>query len=123
MAINGNNILIMVDGAAIAGTKSNEMQVGAEMIEIASPTNGDWSAFISGRKEWSVTSNWLVTAVPDIKRALRIGATVTIRIIGRGQTKGLAGTAIVQKCAQQYVRGNLASGSFSFQGSGPLVEE
>ena len=37
MAINGNNILILVDGSVVAGTKSNEAQVECDAIEVASP--------------------------------------------------------------------------------------
>ena len=32
MAINGNNILIYIDGAAVAGTKSTEVQTNRELI-------------------------------------------------------------------------------------------
>ena len=119
----GNNILILIDGAAVAGTRANEIQVGGELIEIASPDTGQWRAFIAGRKEWGFTSGWLVTTHADIKRLLWQGRTVTVRIIGRGDSTGLTGTAIVQQCALTSSVGNLAQGSFSFKGSGPLEEE
>jgi predicted secreted protein len=123
MAINGNNILILVDGSVVAGTKSNEAQVESDAIEVASPTNGIWAAYIPGRRNWSVTSNCLILSFTDIKRVLRVGASVSIRILGRGQSSNLIGTAIVQNCSFQFIRGNLATGSFSFKGNGPLTEE
>ena len=123
MAINGNNILIYVDNSAVAGTRSNEIQSGADVIEIASPDTGAWKAFIAGRKEWSLTSSWLVTSSADVKRLLQVGTTVTIRIIGRGDNKGMTGTAIVQTCKVTATRGNLANGSFAFRGTGALTEE
>ena len=119
----GNNILILIDGAAVAGCRANEIQVGGELIEIASPDTGQWRTFIAGRKEWGFTSGWLVTAHADIKRLLWQGRTVTVRIIGRGDSTGLTGTAIVQQCNMSSSVGNLAQGSFSFKGSGPLEEE
>ena len=36
MATLGNNILVLMGGTAIAGTKSNEIQVDCETIEIVS---------------------------------------------------------------------------------------
>ena len=54
MAILGNNILIYRNGTAIAGTVSNEIQSGAELIEISSPTSGQWKEYIAGRKNWSI---------------------------------------------------------------------
>lgn len=119
----GNNILILIDGAAVAGCRANEIQVGGELIEIASPDTGQWRTFIAGRKEWGFTSGWLVTTRADLKRLLWQGRTVTVRIIGRGDSTGLTGTAIVQQCNMNSNVGNLAQGSFSFKGSGPLEEE
>lgn len=123
MAVNGNNILIYVGGAAVAGTRSNEIQTSAEMIEIASPDTGQWKAFLAGRKEWSINSAWLVTAAADVKRVLQVGTTVTIRVVGRGESAGMTGQAIVQTCKVTATRGNLANGSFIFRGTGALTEE
>ena len=51
--VNGNNILIYAtyNGTtqAVAATRSLSVQVGAEMIEIASPDSGEWRAYIAGR--------------------------------------------------------------------------
>lgn len=123
MAVNGNNILIYVGGVAVAGTRSNEIQTSAEIIEIASPDTGQWKAFLAGRKEWSINSAWLVTAAADVKRVLQVGTTVTIRIVGRGESAGMTGNAIVQTCKVTATRGNLANGSFIFRGTGALTEE
>ena len=123
MAVNGNNILIYVGGVAVAGTRSNEIQTSAEMIEIASPDTGQWKAFLAGRKEWSINSAWLVTAAADVKRVLQVGTTVTIRVVGRGESAGMTGQAIVQTCKVTATRGNLANGSFIFRGTGALTEE
>ena len=123
MAINGNNILIYIDGAAVAGTKSNEVQSNRELIEIASPTSGEWREFITGRKDWGFTISWLVSSHQDIEQLLLNAGTVTVRIIGRGQETGLTGSAIVQSCKMTFTRGNLAQGSLQLKGSGPLTQE
>ena len=123
MAINGNNILIYIDGAAVAGTKSNEIQSNRELIEIASPTSGEWREFIAGRKDWGFSISWLVSSHSDIQQLLLSAGVVTVRIVGRGQSLGLTGSAIVQTCKMTFTRGNLAQGSLQLKGSGPLTQE
>ena len=123
MAINGNNILIYINGAAVAGTKSNEVQSNRELIEIASPTSGEWREFIAGRKDWGFTVSWLVSSHSDIQQLLLSAGVVTVRIVGRGQSLGLTGRAIVQSCKMTFTRGNLAQGSLQLKGSGPLTTE
>lgn len=123
MAINGNNILIYINGAAVAGTKSNEVQSNRELIEIASPTSGEWREFITGRKDWGFTVSWLVSSHSDIQQLLLNAGVVTVRIVGRGQSLGLTGRAIVQSCKMTFTRGNLAQGSLQLKGSGPLTAE
>ena len=123
MAINGNNILIYIDGTVVAGTKSNEVQSNRELIEIASPTSGEWRQFIAGRKDWGFTVSWIVSNHADIQQLLLNAGVVTVRIVGRGETLGLTGSAIVQTCRMTFTRGNLAQGSLQLKGSGALTQE
>ena len=110
-------------GTAIAGTKSDELKVDCETIKIASATNQDWEHIIAGRKSWSLTVGWLVLANTDVRKALQVGNAVTIKFKGRGDTdaNGLQGSAIIKTCKITAIRGNLAQGSFTFAGSGPLT--
>ena len=123
MAVLGNNIIVLMNGTAIAGTKSDEIQVDCETIEIASATDQAWTHSISGRKSWSLTVGWLVLANQDVRKALLVGSTVTIKIKGRGESdaNGLSGSAILRTCKITATRGNLAQGSFAFVGNGPLT--
>lgn len=123
MATNGNNVLIFVDGALVAGTRSDEIQTDCGLIEIASPDTGQWAAYIAGRKTWAINQSWLLPAASDLGRLLQVGTTVTIRILGRGAAKGLTGQAIVKTCKITNTRGNISNGSFAFQGTGPLTQE
>lgn len=123
MATNGNNVLIFVDGALVAGTRSDEIQTDCGLIEIASPDTGQWAAYIAGRKTWDINQSWLLPAASDLGRLLQVGTTVTIRILGRGAAKGLTGQAIVKTCKITNTRGNISNGSFAFQGTGPLTQE
>ena len=123
MAIQGNNIIVLMNGQAIAGTKSDELQVDCETIEIASATDQAWTHHISGRKSWSLTVGWLVLANTDVRKALLVGSSVTIKIKGRGESdsSGVSGSAILKTVKITATRGNLAQGSFAFVGNGPLT--
>ena len=91
MAIQGNNIIVLMNGQAIAGTKSDELQVDCETIEIASADEQDWTRRIAGRKSWQLTTNWLVTEVADIEKVLTVGSRVRLHIGARGGYTGAAG--------------------------------
>ena len=129
MAINGNNIIIKNGGTAIAATKSNEITVDSEVIEISSPTTGQWKSFISGRKEWSITTNFLVRSASDVKNrlyesnALTVGQTYTLTICTNDSTGAvqLTGYAILKTYKVTAIRGNLCTGSFVFIGVGALA--
>lgn len=128
MAVNGYKIIIKLDGTAIAATKSNEINVGCETIETASSTNGDWKSHIAGRKEWSVTTSFLLLSDADIKNrlypggTLAMGETYTLTICSNGSsgTTHLTGTAILNRYQVAATVGNLVTGNFSFIGTSAL---
>lgn len=121
-AINGNNILIYLGGTAIAGTKSNEIQTDCDMIEVTNPSSGAWRQYVAGRKEWTVQTSFLVTAVTNIRQLLNVGTSYTVVFKDRASTSGasVTGTAILKTCKISAIRGNLVTGSFAFQGTGTL---
>ena len=123
MAVLGNNIIVYMNGTAIAGTKSDELQVDCETIEIASATDQGWTHYISGRKSWSLNGGWLVLANQDVRKVLLAGSVVTVKIKGRGESdsSGVTGAAILKTVKITATRGNLAQGSFAFIGNGPLT--
>jgi predicted secreted protein len=110
-------------GTAIAGTRSDEIQTECETIPIASATNSDWVHKIAGRKSWSLNVGFLVLTDSDVRKLLLTGSTVTLKIKGRNATdaNGVTGSAIIRTCKITAVESNLTSGSFSFEGSGPLT--
>ena len=127
--VNGNNIYIAIGTsggtAPFACTKSNEIQVESEKITISSPNTGQWKEHIVGRKEWGFTVSWLFGNTTDIKNLLMIGNDYTITVYGRvgsAITPMLQGTATCMTAKATLTRGNLAQGSFSFDGNGPLIE-
>lgn len=129
MALNGNNIFISLAGSTspIACTKSNEIQAEVDLDEVSSPESGTWKSYITGRKGWSFTTNWLLAASSassgvKITDLLNIGTSYTIDIYERGSstTKKLTGTAIMKVCRVTATRGSLVQGTFQFVGHGEL---
>ena len=137
MALNGNIILVQVDGHTIAGTKTTEIQVDSELIEIASATQGAYREFIVGRKQWQVTVNYLLMyatyqamfTYPNacMTDALLVGNSYTLKFKNRAnyydQPITLKGTAILRTCKITATRGNLIQGTFTFVGNGALSGE
>lgn len=121
MAINGNNIFIAIgtDTTPIAGTRSDDIQVSGETIEIASPTQGSWREFLTGRKEWSVTVGFLVLANTDVAQLLNVNNSYTLKL-RTTSTAYLTGSAIMTQCVIRASRGDIVQGSFTFKGNGAL---
>lgn len=126
MALLGQNIIILRGGTAIAGVKSNEIQSGADTIEISSPNSSQWKEYIAGRKEWSVNVNYLVAATSaldaasSLKDLLKVGETYTLLIKDRDASTSVTGNAILTTCRITATFGNIAQGSFQFRGTGAL---
>ena len=133
MALNGNIIIVQLNGHTIAGTKSHEIQVDSELIEIASATQGQFREYLTGRKQWQVTVNYLLMSAtfqslpsyPDayLTDPLFVGNSYTLKFMNRGvgyQPSGLTGTAILRTCKITATRGNLIQGTFTFVGTGQL---
>ena len=137
MALNGNIILVQLDGHTIAGTKTTEIQVDSELIEIASATQGNYREYLTGRKQWQVTVNYLLIYATyqqmftypnaSMTDALLVGNSYTLKFKNRAnhydQPITLKGTAILRTCKITATRGNLIQGTFTFVGNGALSGE
>lgn len=120
--IHGRNLIIRVDGTAIAGAKSCEINVDGEQIETASASKGPWRTFLAGRKEWSVSCGFLIPAsgTPLKSEAAMVNTTVTLTVQSGLSGDTLTGEAIVKAWKASGTIGNLSQGSFQFRGNGAL---
>lgn len=129
MALNGNNIIVyMLNGStwtAIAATKTDTIEVDGDLIEIATATASEqqWKKYTAGRKSWSITTGFLVSAVGDLRKVLTVNTRVKLRIGGRtfSSSSGLEGFAWVKSASLSAPRGSLSQGSIKFVGDGALV--
>lgn len=78
MIIHGKDIIIKADGAVIAAATSCELDVSADIIKTASPTDGQWQHGIAGRKSWQVSCSHLVTDILDPVQM--VGADVELQV-------------------------------------------
>lgn len=123
MVIHGKKLIITVGGSAIAGAKSCEINIQCDDFEVASATQGKWREFLAGRKDWSVTCGHLLPAsgTPLKSSAAMVGTKVVLSIQTDMTGDILTGSAIVKTWRASGAVDNLATGAFSFRGSGALV--
>lgn len=131
MAQNGNNILVYYGSTLIGGMKSNDVQVSADLIEISSPNTGAWRQYVTGRKEATITTGYLVTAATSalgvsggngVRDLLQAGNSFTLKFKLRdaADSNGVSGTFILKTVKITAQRGALVQGSFQFVLSGAL---
>lgn len=90
MILNGNNLILTVGGVPLAASKSCKVEINAKLIEVASPSDGQWEHNIAGRKSWSISADHLVQSLT--RAAVSVGTTVGIRVELRGTLgKGFQG--------------------------------
>ena len=126
MAELGKNIIVTANNKVICGTKANSIQCGCETIEIADANDGSWVHRVAGRKSWSVTVNFLMVAASsgntavNIRSLLNVGTTYTLIIKSSASGDQVTGSAILKSMDVQGAVGNLATGSWKFEGNGAL---
>lgn len=82
MIIQGRNILITTNGTSpvVAASKSCVIDVKANTIEVCAMSTAFWNAYITTRKEWSVSLSHLVTMGQFPQCLLTIGTQLTLKI-------------------------------------------
>lgn len=122
--MKGNNLLIYTDVsgtmAAVAASKTCDIDHQCDTIEVSSPESGQSRDFIPGRKSWSISCSGLLVNVADI---LNVGKVVNISVRERGTggiSEKLIGKAIITSFKETGSRGSLATANIKLQGSGDL---
>lgn len=128
MAYNGKYFILLVGGTPIAAAKSDDVESGADTIETSSPQSGPWRTHVTKRKEWQCSSSYLVlddsalgvVGVTGIQDLLRVGKSFTIVFRHGTADPGVSGTATLTQVKITANLSKLVTGSFRFQGNGPL---
>ena len=121
--LHGKDLMILdsSSNALVAMSKSCEIDIEADEIEVSSATAADWRTFIAGRKSWQVTVNFLVTAGNMSTDIAKVGTTVTLKMKDGTSGTALTGSAIVRTYRITGTVGNLAQGTFQFRGVSSLA--
>ena len=118
--IKGNDIIIELDGEDIAACRSLDINHEVETQERASEDNAEFKHYVTRRKKWNVSTSYLVLGVSS--HLLKVGTVYTVHIHNQGDgTDNLEGQAICTRAKITATRGNMAQGSFEFQGIGRLT--
>jgi predicted secreted protein len=128
--VNGKNIFILAgedesSATIIAGTRSNEVRVTCDNIEVSSPTSGQWREYLAGRSGWTVSTGFLVGDASRIKDLLKVRKHYYLVFASKIEdttTIELKGVAILTECQITATIGNLVQGSFRFVGTGAVVD-
>ena len=122
MAVNGYDIIILRGGTAIAGTRSQTVNTSCDVIEVSSPLQGTWREYMASRKEWSVNVDYIIPSSASISQVLTVGTTYTLIIRDRNNASNkVTGDAICIEATQEYQKGAVVKGSFTFKGVRPLT--
>lgn len=119
MHLQGNNLIIYVDGVAVAAAKSCTVTMEVGSIDTAG--SGRTKASMPTVKDWSVKTSVLVTSLNG-HFALNGKVRLSVAVVDGGEitTDRMTGEAIVTNANVSAAVGNLVQGNFSFKGSGAL---
>ena len=117
--IHGNDLIIKLDGIAIAACKSCEITHECDTLSIAPTEYGSYVVSAEGKHTWKVSTSHLLSNVSDF--IVEAGKTYTLSFAYRKNGVKVSGQAICTQCKVTATRGSMAQGSFEFQGTGALT--
>ena len=77
MILQGNNLLLLVNGKAVAASKSCKISVDADKVETSSHTTGRWKTYKHTRNGWEVSCNAFVFG-GDFANVFLVGTEVEL---------------------------------------------
>lgn len=124
MLYQGNDLILKDsnNGTVLAASKSLELNINDETIEVGRTSGEMWRKFITGRKDWSVSVSTLVSAGQFKASVGMIGKIYGVKFVAgiSATTALLSGTCICKQVKITDQKGSVAKGSFVFQGTGAL---
>ena len=80
--VHGRNLIVQTaSGGLLAAAKSCEIETEADVNEVSSTSSSNFKKFMAGRKEWSISTNHLLSNGYSIRDVLSVGSTVTLRFM------------------------------------------
>ncbi len=117
-ALNGNILILKLNGASVAAVKSNDVETASGLMEVASATQGQWREYINGRKTWAMSATWLLLSSAAMASTLQVGQVFSAELVDRRiEGRTVYGNAHLEVCKIQATKGNLVTGEFKLKGT------
>lgn len=122
--ILGKNLIVSLDGVAIAGAKSCQLEMTRQFLQTCSPTESQVLDKVPTLYDWSVSCDGLIPAssvTVSLEDKLIAGTKCFITFTdGSGNRR--AGFVYVKSCRESGSVGSLATYSVSFESTGALYK-
>lgn len=122
--IHGRNLIVALDGVAVAAAKTCSLQLSQNFIETCSPDSGRVHDKIPTTYDWSVSVDCLVpnSNLPVSLKDKLIAGTKCLLTFTDGDGDNRAGFVYVKSCDESGNIGSLATFKASFEPSGALYK-
>jgi len=124
--INGTNLLVYVNGTAIACATSHSLSMSMSSIDTTCKDSGGWTSSIAGLKEWSIDGEALTEfdatyGFNDLVTIWKAGTEVTVRFSTNVTgDKYFEGKAYITDLSEDAAMEDVTTYSFTFQGKDEL---
>ena len=121
---HGRNLIVALDGVAVAGAKTCSLQLAQDFIKACSPTSGRVNKKIPTTYDWGVSVDCLVpnSNLPVSLKDKLIAGTECLLTFTDGDGDNRAGFVYVKSCDENGPVGSLATFNASFESSGALYK-
>ena len=122
--IHGRNLIVTLDGYAIAASKNCALQLSQDFIQACSPTSGRVRNKIPTIYDWSVSVDCLIanSSMPMNLKDKLIAGTRCFLTFTDGNNERRAGFVYVKSCDESGTVGSLATFNASFESDGELYK-
>ena len=123
--IHGRNLIVALDGVAVAAAKTCSMDIDQNFLEACSPVSGRTHTKIPTTYNWGVSVDGLVAnnSSPTVSlQDLLIAGTKCLLTFTDGSGNLRAGYVYVKSCKESGSVGGLATFSASFESTGELYD-
>lgn len=123
--IHGRNLIVALDGVAVAAAKTCSLDIEQSFLEACSPVSGRTHTKIPTTYDWGVSVDGLVAnnSSPTVSlQDLLIAGTKCLLTFTDGSGNRRAGFVYVKSCKESGPVSGLATYSASFESSGELLK-
>ena len=118
MAMNGDILILKMNGASVAAVKSNDVETASGLMEVASATQAQFRESNNGRKTRAISATCLLLTSATMASTLQVGQVFSAELVDRRiQNRTVYGNAHLEVCKIQATKGNLVTGVFQLKGT------